>query len=280
MSERKIKKILTAKPTLEGAGVHLHRGFGYYELPDFDPFLMFDDFSSDYPEHYLPGFPWHPHRGIETITYMHKGRAEHGDSMGNKGVINSGDVQWMTAGSGIIHQEMPKPDPEGKMYGFQLWANLPASHKMMKPRYRGITGNDIPTIVLENHVQVKIISGSFKGTSGPVKDIITDPSYFDIEIPENMEFILETQADHKCFIYVYEGVGVIQARTISHRQAVLFEEGMNIRITTGNSPFKFLFISGKPLNEPIAWRGPIVMNTDEELRTAFEEYHNGTFIKK
>ncbi len=280
MKERKIKIILTAKPTLEGAGVHLHRAFGFAEAPHFDPFLMLDDFRSDNPEHYIHGFPWHPHRGIETITHLLKGTTEHGDSIGNKGIIAGGDVQWMTAGSGIIHQEMPKPDPDGKMYGFQLWTNLPATHKMMSPRYRDVKAINAPIITLDNQVQVKIISGTYQNTSGPVKDIIIDPCYFDIAIPENSDFTFETREGYTCVLYNYEGVGMIQSNTISNRQVVLFEDGTHIRIMTGNQPLKCIFLSGKPLHEPIAWSGSIVMNSEKELKKAFHEYQKGTFIKK
>lgn len=279
MSERRIKLILSAKPTLEGAGVHLKRVFGYNEVPLFDPFLMMDDFRNDKPENYLAGFPWHPHRGIETITYMLEGSAEHSDNLGNKGVIKSGDIQWMTAGSGIIHQEMPKPDATGKMYGFQLWANLPASHKMMTPRYQDIKKADIPAHQEENGTIVKAICGSYKSITGPVKDIITNPVYFDITIPANNQLVIETIKGNTCIIYAYGGNALIDTTSISNTQVALFEDGDQIRITTGSFDFRCLFLSGKPLKEPVAWGGPIVMNTDEELRIAFAEYHNGTFIK-
>ncbi len=279
MQDRRIKTILTAQPVLEGAGVHLKRAFGYYEIPQFDPFLLFDDFRNDKPELYLKGFPWHPHRGIETITYMLEGSAEHGDSMGNSGVIRGGDVQWMTAGSGIIHQEMPKPDEKGRMYGFQLWSNLPSTHKMMAPRYQDIKKEDIPTAEETGGVKLKIICGSYGNTTGPVKDIITNPQYFDIFVPANSEFVLKTRQEDNCFIYVFEGEATIDNKILANTQIALFESGDSITIKTNDYSFRCLFISGKPLNEPIAWGGPIVMNTDAELKTAFAEYHNGTFIK-
>jgi len=279
MTIRKIKTILSAKPTLEGAGVHLKRAFGYYEVPQFDPFLLFDDFRNDNPEHFVKGFPWHPHRGIETITYMLKGSAEHGDSMGNSGVIKGGDVQWMTAGSGIIHQEMPKSGTDGKMYGFQLWSNLPSSHKMMAPRYQDIKKEDIPTVEEAGGVKIKVICGTYGSTAGPVKEIVTNPQYFDILVPANTEFVLKTRTDDNCFIYAFEGEAHLDNKVLSNTQVALFENGDSITIKTGDKDFRCLFMSGKPLGEPIAWGGPIVMNTDAELAAAFAEYHNGTFIK-
>jgi quercetin 2,3-dioxygenase len=280
---RKIKSLTYAKPTLEGAGVHLMRAFGYYEVPQFDPFLLLDDFRNDEPAKYLRGFPWHPHRGIETITYMLVGDVEHGDSLGNKGIISSGDVQWMTAGSGIIHQEMPKGGPDGKMYGFQLWANLPASHKMMPPRYRDIKADITPEVNLENGVRIKIICGEINGIKGPVDDVVIDPEYLDISIPANTEYLHPAKKDYTAFIYVIEGIGntgVDNETPVENHTLALYDDGDRVSFKTGKEPMRFLFISGKPLHEPIAWGGPIVMNTREELDVAFEEYRSGRFIRQ
>src|SRR5271157_4164 len=205
--ERNIRKVVKSKPTIEGAGVHLRRAFGFSEAPQFDPFLLLDDFRSDIPEHYIKGFPWHPHRGIETITYVLRGDVEHGDSMGNKGVISSGDVQWMTAGSGIIHQEMPKGDPDGLMYGFQLWANLPQSHKMMGPRYRDVKSDQIPDVSLENGTKIRVICGSVGNRQGPVRDIVIDPEYLDVTVPAGSKFIHPTKRGHTVLAYVIDGTG-------------------------------------------------------------------------
>ena len=297
--DRKIRKVIRSKPTIEGAGVHLKRAFGNSEVPVFDPFLMLDDFRSNDPRHYVKGFPWHPHRGIETITYVLRGSVDHGDSMGNKGVIGSGDVQWMTAGSGIIHQEMPKGDEAGHMGGFQLWANLPAAHKMMDPRYRDVKSKQIPEISIGNGVRVKVICGDVKGTQGPVRDIITDPEYLDVTVPANTEFIHPTKPGHTVFAYVIEGKGLFckqkdpfsyeVERTnyfdlqrnpfVTNEDLVLFHDGEQIVVSTEDGPLRFLLVSGQPIGEPVAWYGPIVMNTQQELQTAFEEYNNGTFIK-
>ena len=297
---RTIKKILKSKPTLEGAGVHLKRGFGFHQVPEFDPFLLFDDFHSDNPDHFIKGFPWHPHRGIETITYMIDGVVEHGDSMGNEGVIKSGDVQWMTAGSGIIHQEMPKGTEEGKNWGCQLWANLPASHKMMDPRYRDVKKKDIPEIELENGVRIKIICGEVKGVKGPVRDIIIDPEYLDVTVPPNTQFTHKVNKGYTVFVYVFEGEGYFDPKKdpyhyeatgvnyfdlqrdcrMKPETVILYDDGEEIQVTTEDTPVRFILISGKPLNEPVAWYGPIVMNTKEELKKAFDEFHKGTFVKK
>jgi quercetin 2,3-dioxygenase len=280
---RKIRTVIKSKPTIEGAGVHLKRAFGNNEVPLFDPFLMMDDFRSSNPAHYRAGFPWHPHRGMETITYVLSGDVDHADSMGNKGVISSGDTQWMTAGSGIIHQEMPRGDNQGKMEGFQLWANLPKSHKMMEPRYRDIKKNQVPEVTLENSVTVKVICGKVGKQEGPVKGIIIDPEYLDVAIPAKSEFKQPTMRGHTVFAYVIEGQGYFdEAKTnsIANGSVCLYEDGDQIAVSTGNEPVRFLLISGKPIGEPVAWRGPIVMNTDEELLQAFQEYQNGTFIKK
>ncbi len=280
---RKIKHISKSIPTIEGAGVHLKRAFGFNESPSLDPFLLLDDFHSDNPKYYLAGFPWHPHRGIETITYMLHGEVEHGDSLGNGGVIRSGDVQWMTAGSGIIHQEMPKSNhKDSLLWGFQLWANLPASQKMMDPRYRDVKREQIPEVNLNNDVKVRIICGEINGTKGPVKDIVIDPEYLDITIQPNSEFIHPVKIGHTIFAYVIEGKGYFdqnQNKLIDAENLVIFENGDEVRIKTIDDNVRFLLISGKPIGEPVAWYGPIVMNTQEELRIAFEEYRNGSFIK-
>ncbi len=279
---RMVRKIVISKPTLEGAGVHLKRVFGFSDVTLFDPFLLLDDFRSDNPEHYLKGFPWHPHRGIETITYMLTGDVEHGDSMGNKGVISSGDTQWMTAGSGIIHQEMPKGGPDGRMEGFQLWANLPRSRKMMAPRYRDIKNRQVPEVVLENGVKIKVICGRVGDKQGPVKDIVIDPEYLDVTMPAKSEFNHETKRGHTVFAYVIEGKARFDKRKgafMGNGTLCLFDDGDHILVSTEGDAARFLLISGRPIKEPVAWYGPIVMNTDEELATAFEEYRNGTFIK-
>ncbi len=296
---RKIRKVLKSKPTIEGAGVHLHRVFGNTHVPMFDPFLLLDDFRSDNPENYIKGFPWHPHRGIETITYVIQGDVEHGDSMGNRGVISAGDIQWMTAGSGIIHQEMPKGDSGGRMYGFQLWANLPRSHKMMDPRYRDVKSGQVPEVLLENGARVRTICGQVGDRQGPVRDIITDPEYLDVTVPPGSEFIHPTKRGHTVFAYVIDGKGCfcnekkpfsyeiegtnyfdMQANPfISDRSLVLFGDGDQVKVSTESDPVRFLLISGRPIGEPVAWYGPIVMNTQDELRIAFEEYNNGEFIK-
>lgn len=276
---RKIRTVLKSKPTIEGAGVHLKRALGFNEVPVFDPFLLLDDFRSDNPEHYLKGFPWHPHRGIETITYVLKGDVEHGDSLGNKGVISSGDVQWMAAGSGIIHQEMPKGDTQGSMHGFQLWANLPASQKMMDPRYRGITADQIPEVVLKSGVKIKIIAGTVNGTSGPVKDIVINPEYLDCSVPREATYAHRTEPEYTAFIYVIDGWCEVDRTKVGNGSLVLFDKGDEFSIKTTESPARFLLLTGKPLNEPVFWRGPIVMNTQAELETAFREYQEGTFIK-
>ncbi len=276
---RKIKSIRNAEATLEGAGVYLKRAFGYYQQPDYDPFLMLDDFRNDDPEKYLPGFPWHPHRGIETITYMLEGSAEHGDSLGNSGVIHKGEVQWMTAGSGIIHQEMPKPDSQGRMYGFQLWTNLPAKDKMCKPRYRDLRAKDIPVVQTPEGASVKIISGEFQGAKGPVEEIFVQPQYFDVLIPAHSRLSLPAARGFTCFIYVYSGSASSSDTELSNTQLVLFDDGDEIELVTQASECRFLFLCGKPLQEPISWRGPIVMNTREEIRLAFQELEQGNFIK-
>ncbi len=296
---RRIKKVWKSRPTIEGAGVHLKRAFGYYQVPELDPFLLLDDFRSENPDHYLRGFPWHPHRGIETITYVLQGEVEHGDSMGNNGLISSGDVQWMTAGGGIIHQEMPKGDKKRVMSGFQLWANLPASHKMMEPRYRDVKNQQIPEITLKSGAKVKIISGKVDGTKGPVQDIVTDPEYLDVTVPAGATFAHPVRRARNAFAYVIEGEGYFDQGRDAYGHEVVgtnyfdlkrsclcgnetiihYGDGDEVSVTPDKSGVRFLLASGKPIGEPVAWYGPIVMNTQEELKIAFEEYQKGTFIK-
>ncbi len=297
---RKIKRVFKSRATLEGAGVHLKRAFGFHEVKMFDPFLLLDDFRSNNPEQYLKGFPWHPHRGIETITYVLKGDVEHGDSMGNKGVINAGDVQWMTAGSGIIHQEMPKGDKSGGMYGFQLWANLPKTHKMMDPRYQEVKNNQFPTVTRQNGMKIKVVAGEIEGVRGPVTDIVITPQYLDVTMPANASFDLPTTNGHKVIAYIIEGKGYFtrekdlftyeiegsdgsksdSKQIIDNESLVLFDDGDAVEVSTADQPVRFLLFSGKPIGEPIAWHGPIVMNHEGELREAFEELERGTFVKE
>ncbi len=279
---RSIKSVLPFQPVIEGAGVHLKRAFGFGETPNLDPFLLLDDFHSSEPAKYSKGFPWHPHRGIETITYILHGKVEHSDSMKNKGIIGSGDVQWMTAGSGIIHQEMPVTQPDNLLWGFQLWTNLPASHKMMKPRYRDISAEQIPEVTLPDGAIVKVICGEVNGVKGPVTDIITDPEYLDVMLPLNTKFHHKVKNGYTTFAYVMRGFGRFEENSdneIGKENLVVFEDGDEVRISAKEYPVRFLLLSGKPIREPVAWRGPIVMNTQEELNTAFHEYNNGTFIK-
>jgi len=279
---REVRLTLRSRPTMEGAGVRLKRAFGYAD-PSLDPFLLLDDFHSNNPNDYLAGFPWHPHRGIETITYMLHGKIEHGDSMDNSGVIGPGDVQWMTAGSGIIHQEMPKKNVNDPVLaGFQLWANLPASHKMMNPRYRDITKEQIPEVIVADGTRVKIICGEINGVKGPVKDIITDPEYLDVSMEPNSRFNHLIDSSHNVFAYVIEGEAIfdsIKNTLVNDENLVIYREGDEVVVKTKEKPVRFLLISGKPIGEPVAWQGPIVMNTEEELRLAFREYSQGTFIK-
>ena len=291
--------VLKSKATIEGAGVRLKRAFGFHQVPQLDPFLLLDDFHSNDPKDYLSGFPWHPHRGIETVSYVLHGVLEHGDSIGNAGAIQSGDVQWMTAGSGIIHQEMPKGGKDGLMWGFQLWANLPASHKMMNPRYQEVKSEQIPRITREGGVNMRVICGEVNGVRGPVRDIITDPEFLDVELPANSRFLHTVKREHTVFAYVIQGKGYFDEGRNSYayeveganyfdlkrecligpESVVIFDDGDQLAFTTAGEPVRFLLISGKPLHEPVAWYGPIVMNTQDELRKAFEEYQNGTFIK-
>ncbi len=299
MSIRPVKRVIRAKPTIEGAGVRLHRVFGFGNTSEFDPFLLLDDFRNDRPEDYLAGFPWHPHRGIETITYVLAGTVEHGDSLGNRGVIGPGDVQWMTAGSGIIHQEMPKGDPEGRMHGFQLWANLPSSLKMTSPRYQEVKSADIPLVTDRDGTQVRVVCGNFEGASGPVDGIAAYPTYLDVSIPPGRTRSLQVETTHCAFAYVFagagkfcnisaplaiptEGAGWADTATTAdagNRSVVLFDRGDELTVHSGDDGMRFLLVSGRPLKEPVAWRGPIVMNTQEQLRQAFKELELGTFLK-
>jgi len=296
---RRIRGIWKSKATIEGAGVHLKRAFGFHEVPQLDPFLLLDDFHSSNPNDYVKGFPWHPHRGMETITYVLHGEVEHGDSMGNSGVIRSGDVQWMTAGSGIIHQEMPRGEKDGSMWGFQLWANLPASHKMMEPRYREVKSTQIPEIMVEGSAKVKVISGGLGGVKGPVSDIVTNPEYLDVKVPAGSKFLYAVKPGRTVFAYVIEGKGYFDQGRDSYayeteganyfdferdclvgpESLVMFDDGDQLMITTTGEAVRFLLVSGEPIREPVAWYGPIVMNTQDELRVAFQEYQDGTFIK-
>lgn len=282
MAIRNVRKIQHSRPTIEGAGVHLNRVFGFGATSEFDPFLLLDDFRSPNPPDYLAGFPWHPHRGIETITYMLDGRVEHRDNLGNIGYINPGDVQWMTAGSGIIHQEMPKGDSHGKMGGFQLWANLPAKYKMMDPRYRDVKCSTIPEVDLPDGGMVRVICGRVGEIIGPVRDIVIEPEYFDVRIPAHATFTHRTGKDHTVFCYVHEGSGNFVPEGTARAkdgELVLFEAGDEVVISSGDEPLKFLFISGLPIREQVAWYGPIVMNTQQELDIAMQELREDTFIK-
>ncbi|MGE5487910.1 MAG: pirin family protein [bacterium] len=299
MSIRPVKRIARSKPVIEGAGVHLRRAFGFGNTADFDPFLLLDDFRNEVPQDYLAGFPWHPHRGIETITYVLAGTVEHGDSLGNRGVIGPGDVQWMTAGSGIIHQEMPKGDQTGRMHGFQLWGNLPASLKMTAPRYQEVKSADIPEATDDDGTHVRVICGSFWGMKGPVEGVAADPIYLDVSVPPRARKTLPVETTRNAFAYVFGGDGrfcnasgpldvptepaqwldTSPPARVDNRSLVLFDSGDEVQVEAGEDGIRFLFISGKPLREPVAWYGPIVMNTQEELRRAFEELKQGTFLK-
>jgi len=278
---RTVAHVFRAQPTEEGAGVRLNRVFGYRQVPLFDPFLMLDDFRSENPEDYLAGFPWHPHRGIETVTYMLRGEVEHGDSLGNKGVIGPGQIQWMTAGSGIVHQEMPKPI-RGRMGGFQLWVNLPRSHKMMDPRYRDIKAEDVPAVEPDKGVEVRLIAGCLGRARGPVRDIVDTITSMDVTIAAGRRFEPRLPAGQNALAYVFEGEGTFDPdgqKKVAPLDCVLYRDGDSAVIEAGNMPLRFLLLCGVPLKEPVAWRGPIVMNTDQELEQAFREYRNGTFLK-
>jgi quercetin 2,3-dioxygenase len=277
---RSVQQLFRSRPTMEGAGVKLKRAFGSPQLPLFDPFLLLDDFHSDNPDDYLAGFPMHPHRGIETITYLLQGRVLHKDSMGHSGVIEAGDVQWMTAGGGIIHEEMPQVSKPA-LWGFQLWANLPASHKMMAPRYREIRRDQIPTVEPADGVTIRIICGRVGGVEGPVREIVTDPEYLDVELAPEQCYDHPVKAGHRVFGYLLEGEARFDTpdgKAVGAETAALFGDGDRVRIITGKHAARLLLISGKPIGEPIAWGGPIVMNTREELARAFEEYRDGTFL--
>ena len=299
MSLRPIKRISSSKPTLEGAGVHLRRAFGFGNTSEFDPFLLLDDFRNDIPQDYLAGFPWHPHRGIETITYVLAGTVEHGDSMGNKGAIAAGDVQWMTAGSGIIHQEMPKGDAAGRMHGFQLWANLPSALKMTDPHYQEVKALDIPEVQDDDGTRVRIVCGTFWGKSGPVDGIAAEPIYLDVSVPPGRTKTLPVETTRHAFAYVFSGKGKFcnasgplavptestqwadthPPTEADNRSLILFDRGDEVMVQAGEDGIRFLLVSGKPLIEPVAWYGPIVMNTQEQLRQAFSELEEGTFLK-
>jgi redox-sensitive bicupin YhaK (pirin superfamily) len=278
---RKVARIIRGTPVSDGAGVRLTRIFGFYEEGLVDPFLLLDYFGSDDPKDFMAGFPWHPHRGMETVTYMLDGRVEHGDSMGNSGVIGPGDIQWMTAGSGIIHQEMPKSDG-GPMHGFQLWVNLPASHKMIAPRYQDIPANAIPEVRLDSGVRVKVIAGEFNGVKGPAQEIIAAPAYFDVVMPANTAFTAPVGPESTVFACVYEGGARFDEGgqgTVEAVGGALFGPGPQVMATAGNAGARFILISGNPIREPVAWRGPIVMNTEQELTIAFREFREGTFVR-
>ena len=300
MSIRPVKRVVSATPHTEGAGVHLRRAFGFGNTTEFDPFLLFDDFRNDNPADYLAGFPWHPHRGIETITYVLAGTVEHGDSLGNRGSLGAGDVQWMTAGSGIMHQEMPQGDAQGRMHGFQLWANLPASLKMTRPRYQDIAAADIPEVVDDDGTRVRVIVGDFWGKQGPVEGVAADPQYIDVSVPPGKRKRLKVDITRHAFAYVFAGSGsfrdasepqgvlteatdgsdrVSRDHDTGNRSLVLFDSGDEVVVQAGDEGIRFLLVSGKPLEEPVAWYGPIVMNTQEQLRQAIADLRAGTFIK-
>jgi quercetin 2,3-dioxygenase len=299
MSLRPVREIRQSQPTLEGAGVHLRRAFGFGDTSEFDPFLLLDDFRNDNPEAYLAGFPWHPHRGIETITYVLAGTVEHGDSLGNRGSMGAGDVQWMTAGSGILHQEMPKGDQQGRMHGFQLWSNLPSSLKMTAPRYQDITAAEIPEVTDDDGTRVRVVVGDFWGKKGPVEGVAADPRYLDVSVPPGQRKRLAIDRTLNAFAYVFAGSGTFrdasQPRGVlteevgvdapprleetGNRSLVLFDRGDEIVVQAGDEGIRFLLVSGKPLEEPVAWRGPIVMNTQEQLQQAYSELRAGTFIR-
>jgi quercetin 2,3-dioxygenase len=300
MSIRPVKRIVESTPTMEGAGVKLRRAFGFGATDEFDPFLLLDDFRNDRPADYLAGFPWHPHRGIETITYVLAGTVDHGDSLGNRGTLGAGDVQWMTAGSGILHQEMPQGDARGRMHGFQLWANLPSSLKMTAPRYQDIPANAVPEVVDDDGTRARIIVGEFWGNRGPVDGVAADPRYLDISVPPGKRKTFRVETDRHAFAYVFEGSGsfrdasqpfgvltekddgngeaLVRERT-GNRSLVLFDSGDEVTVQAGDEGIRFLLVSGKPIEEPVAWYGPIVMNTNAELQQAAAELRNGSFIK-
>ena|SRR5438477_7656206 len=299
MATRTVKRLVKARPTVEGAGVRLRRAFGFGATGDFDPFLLLDDFRNERPEDYAAGFPWHPHRGIETITYVLAGTVEHGDSMGNRGRIGAGDIQWMTAGRGIIHQEMPKGDGGGRMHGFQLWANLPSSLKMTAPRYQDVKAADVPTAVDDDGTEVRIVCGSYRGRRGPVDDVAARPVYLDVSVPAGKRKVLPVETTSHAFAYVFAGEGrfcnasaplavategegwsdVKPPSAADNRTLVLFDRGDEVEVQAGEDGIRFLLVSGQPLEEPVAWYGPIVMNSQEELRHAFAQLEAGTFLR-
>lgn len=300
MSIRAVQQTIQAKPVVEGAGVRLRRAFGFGDTEKFDPFLLFDDFRNDRPGDYLAGFPWHPHRGIETITYVLAGTVEHGDSLGNRGALGAGDVQWMTAGSGILHQEMPQGDARGRMHGFQLWANLPSSLKMTAPRYQDVESRHIPEIVDDDGTRVRVVCGSFWGQRGPVDGIAADPQYLDVSVPPNTRKVLPMDTRRRAFAYVFEGGGmfrdasqpfgvlveqpgpeeIVTRDVAGDRSLVLFDSGDEVVVNSGEHGIRFLLCSGQPLQEPVAWYGPIVMNTKDQLREAIRDLQAGTFIRE
>ena len=300
MSIRPVRRIIEATPTIEGAGVKLRRAFGFGDTNETDPFLLFDDFRNDRPADYIAGFPWHPHRGIETITYVLSGTVAHGDSLGNKGALGAGDVQWMTAGRGILHQEMPQGDAQGRMHGFQLWANLPSALKMTAPRYQDVSAPDIPEIVDDDGTRVRVVCGEFWGKRGPVDGIAADPSYLDVSVPPGKRKTLPVDLRHNAFAYVFEGSGTFRDSSAplgvlteqpgpvetlvreqtGNRSLVLFDRGDEVSVQAGETGIRFLLVSGQPIEEPVAWHGPIVMNTQQELRQALEELRAGTFIQR
>jgi redox-sensitive bicupin YhaK (pirin superfamily) len=301
MSIRPVKHIIQSKPTMEGAGVKLRRAFGFGNTAELDPFLLLDDFRNDRPDDYRAGFPWHPHRGIETITYVLAGTVEHKDSLGNTGALGAGDVQWMTAGRGILHQEMPEGDPKGRMHGFQLWANLPSSLKMTAPRYQDVKGGEIPEIVDDDGTRVRVVCGDFWGKRGPVQGVAADPRYLDVFVPPGRRKTLPAEIERHAFAYVFEGSGSFRSasqpfgvltekeidgketlirESTGNRSLVLFDSGDEVMVQAGEEGIRFLLVSGKPIREPVAWYGPIVMNTQAELNQAVSELRAGTFIKQ
>ena len=300
MSIRPVKRIVESRPTIEGAGVKLRRAFGFGDTDETDPFLLFDDFRNERPADYIAGFPWHPHRGIETITYVLSGTVAHGDSLGNKGALGAGDVQWMTAGRGILHQEMPQGDAQGRMHGFQLWANLPSALKMTTPRYQDVTAPNIPEIVDDDGTRVRVVCGEFWGRRGPVDGIAADPNYLDVWVPPGKRKTLPVGLRRNAFAYVFEGSGTFRDASaprgvltekpgpvetlvreqIGNRSLVLFDRGDEVSVQAGDAGIRFLLVSGQPIEEPVAWYGPIVMNTQEELRQAIDELRAGTFIQR
>ncbi len=300
MSLRPVRRVSQSLPTIEGAGVHLRRAFGFGDTAEFDPFLLLDDFRNENPAAYIAGFPWHPHRGIETITYVLAGTVDHGDSLGNKGTLGSGDVQWMTAGSGILHQEMPQGDPSGRMHGFQLWANLPSTLKMTSPRYQDVPAGEIPEITDDDGTVVRVVCGEFWGKKGPVDGIAADPRYLDVRVPPGVRKTLPVETDRHAFAYVFEGSGTFRDASgprpvltdrvgstgdpvpelVGNRSLILFDRGEEVLVRAGDEGIRFLLVSGQPLKEPVAWQGPIVMNTQEELRQAYAELRNGSFIRR